>query len=188
LLPPRALFSDVARFLILHKFGGIYIDVDTLLLRDLQPLFAHEFAYRWSILDAFNTGILRLFAQSNVSSIIINRARQSKSPYEFFPSSIHKYSLPGSFYRLPSALFDPIWLAVDDGDKSTKEKWKLSSGFLQGFKDPSRQKSEISRRGRTVFDGAFTFHWHSSSTPKMYEHGSYLHQWSEFLNTQIYET
>ncbi|CAF4957224.1 unnamed protein product [Rotaria sp. Silwood1] len=187
-IPYRALFSDVLRFIILHEFGGIYIDVDALLLRDLQPFFSYEFGYRWSFLNGFNTGVLRLFAKSNVSSIIINRARQTKSPYEFFPSSLEKrHSLPANFYRLPSAFFDPIWLAVDEVDQSSRQEWKLSSGFLVAFKDPLRQQSEISRRGRSVFDGAFIFHWHASSTPKIFEPGSYLHQWSEFLNSEFFD-
>ena len=79
-------------------------------------------------------------------------------------------------------MFDPIWLTVDEADRATQEEWKLSSGFLEGFKDPFQRKSEISRRGRLVFDGAFIFHWHSSSTPRTFEPGSYVHQWHELLN------
>jgi hypothetical protein len=149
----------------------------------LQPFFAHEFAYRWSILDGFNTAVFRIFPQSNVSSIVINRARQTQSSYTFLPSQIHTFTLPASFHRLPCAFFDPIWLTVDEADRTTQNEWKLSSGFLQGFKDPFIRQSEISRRGRTVFDGAFTFHWHSSSTPQIVERGSYVHQWHAFLST-----
>ncbi|CAF1191126.1 unnamed protein product, partial [Rotaria sordida] len=185
-IPNRALFSDVMRFIVLYELGGIYIDVDTLLLRDLQPFFPYECAYRWSILEAFNTAVLRLFPKSHISSTIINRARQTKSSYEFFPSSLHqKHSLPVNFYRLPSAFFDPIWFAVDGGDQSSRQEWKLSSGSVIAFKDPLQQRSEISRRGRTVLDGAFTYHWHASSTSNIFEPGSYLHQWGEFLNNQI---
>jgi hypothetical protein len=165
----------------------MYVDVDTLFLRDLQPLFALEFAYRWSILDGFNTAVLRLFPQSNISSIIINHAHQTRSPYAFFPSSIHTYLLPANFYRLPCAFFDPIWLTVDQGDPRTQQEWKLNEGYLQGFKDPFLKQNELSRRGRTVFDGAFTFHWHSSGTIAMFELGSYVHQWSQFLDTEIHD-
>jgi len=165
----------------------MYVDVDTLFLRDLQPFFAHEFAYRWSILNGFNTAVLRLFPQSNITSIIINHAHQARSPYAFFPSSIHTYLLPANFYRLPCTFFDPIWLAVDGGDPKTSQEWKLNAGTLEGFKDPFLNRSEISRRGRTVFDGAFTFHWHSSSTIPIFELGSYVHQWSQFLDIELYD-
>ncbi len=38
---PRAMYellSEVVRLLVLRKHGGIYCDVDTVLLRDLSPL------------------------------------------------------------------------------------------------------------------------------------------------------
>jgi lipopolysaccharide biosynthesis glycosyltransferase len=40
----------MARFLLCHRFGGIYLDADTLLLRDFEELFnwPGAFAYRWS--------------------------------------------------------------------------------------------------------------------------------------------
>jgi hypothetical protein len=86
---------------------------------------------------------------------------------------------------LPCTLFDPIWLAVDGGDPIGAQEWKINGGTLEGFKDPFLKRSELARRGRTVFDGAFTFHWHSSSTIAMFEHGSYAHQWSQFLDTEV---
>lgn len=183
-----ALFSDVFRFIILHELGGIYIDVDALLLRDLQPFFIYEFAYRWSYLNAFNTAVLRLYAKSNVTAIIINRARQTKSAYEFFPQYLHKrHSLPENFYRLPSAFFDPMWLATDGVDQLTRREWILGGDSIAAFRDPLLKKSEISRRGRHIFDGTFVFHWHSSSTSRAFEPGSYLHQWSQLLNEQFFD-
>lgn len=161
--------------------------MDTLLLRDLQPFFLIEFAYRWSILDGFNTAVLRLFPGSNTTSIVINRGRQDKTPYAFYPTTIHTYSLPTNFYRFPSALFDPIWLPIDGGDPSTQKAWKFERGDLNGFKNPFLENSEISRRGRAVFTGAFAFHWHSSSATTTFERGSYMQQWDEFLNAQIFD-
>lgn len=169
----------------MHKYGGLYVDVDTLFLRDLQPFFLIEFAYRWSILDGFNTAVLRLFPHSNTSSIIMNHALRAKTPYAFFPSFIHTYSLPTNFYRFPSTVFDPIWLAIDGGDARTQEVWQFKKGSLDGFKDTFLSHSEISRRGRTLFNGAFTFHWHSSSTTATFERGSYIQQWDEFLNAHV---
>jgi WD repeat and SOF domain-containing protein 1 len=154
----------------------------------MQPFFAHEFAYRWSYLDAFNTAVLRLFSQSNTSSIIINHARRTQTPYAFFPTLLHTYLLPANFYRLPCAFFDPIWLAVDGGDPKAQQEWKIKKGTLEGFKDPSLKLSEISRRGLHVFDGAFTFHYHSSSTIPMPEVGSYLYQWNQFLASEVHDT
>jgi mannosyltransferase OCH1-like enzyme len=46
-----AIVSDAVRFVVLHKFGGMYIDADILLLHDLQPFYMYEFAYLWSTLN-----------------------------------------------------------------------------------------------------------------------------------------
>ena len=183
----RAQIGDAARFIVLHKFGGVYVDVDTLFLRDLQPLFAHEFAYKWSYVDGFNTAVLRLFPQSNVSALIIERGKQSQTADAFYPLVLHRYGLPTSFHRLPCAFFDSIWFPIDRQDPQTQREWKVEPNGSDGFKDPFRTTSEISRRGRHVFDGAFTFHWHSSSGLATFQPNSYFHQWRTFLDTQLYE-
>ena len=41
------LESDLFRLLVLHKYGGFYIDMDVLVLRDLSPLNSYEFLYQW---------------------------------------------------------------------------------------------------------------------------------------------
>ena len=39
--------SGVMRFLTLYKFGGIYYDMDMVLLRDFKPILGQDFAYQW---------------------------------------------------------------------------------------------------------------------------------------------
>jgi len=39
--------GDLMRLLVLHKFGGVYFDADTLLLRDFTPLLNQQFDYYW---------------------------------------------------------------------------------------------------------------------------------------------
>lgn len=41
-----ASYSDLVRVLLLHLYGGVWLDMDVLLLRDLAPLLKYEFAYR----------------------------------------------------------------------------------------------------------------------------------------------
>jgi len=41
------LESDLFRILVLHKYGGFYIDMDVLVLRDMMPLNHMEFVYQW---------------------------------------------------------------------------------------------------------------------------------------------
>lgn len=56
------VLSDMARFLLTHRFGGVYVDTDTLLLRDFEELFTWSgaFAYRWSRMREFNTAVMKL--------------------------------------------------------------------------------------------------------------------------------
>jgi WD repeat and SOF domain-containing protein 1 len=47
------ILSDMARFVLCHRFGGIYLDADTIFLRDWEELWGSKqaFAYRWSRLE-----------------------------------------------------------------------------------------------------------------------------------------
>ncbi|GJJ69158.1 hypothetical protein EMPS_01504 [Entomortierella parvispora] len=73
---PVAL-SDEARFLILNRNGGIYLDADVMLLRDMSPFYDSgvEFAYEWSNTRMYNTAILRLFPGSSVARRILDGAK-----------------------------------------------------------------------------------------------------------------
>ncbi|KAF9954006.1 hypothetical protein BGZ72_004981 [Mortierella alpina] len=73
---PVAL-SDEARFLILNRNGGIYLDADVLLLKDMSPFHDSgiEFAYEWSHTRMYNTAILRLYPESSVARRILDGAK-----------------------------------------------------------------------------------------------------------------
>ncbi|UJR22034.1 hypothetical protein I4U23_025102 [Adineta vaga] len=177
--------SDAVRFILLHKFGGMYIDADILLLRDLQPFYEHEFAYRWSTLNEYNTAILRLFPQSNISSILLHQAYEKQSPAVFFPWSIRSSLLPVSLVRLPSVFFDPLWLAADNADHKTANLWKFINNTRHTFESVFHKESYLSQQGRTVLNGAFTFHWHALHKVGQFEQGSYLFQWNEFFQEPL---
>ncbi|KAF9379486.1 hypothetical protein CPB97_008934 [Podila verticillata] len=74
--PPVAL-SDEARFLILYRYGGMYLDADVLLLKDISPFYDSglEFAYEWSNTEMYNTAVLRLNQNSSVARRILDGAR-----------------------------------------------------------------------------------------------------------------
>jgi len=44
--------GDLIRLLLLWNFGGVWIDMDSLLTRDLQPLLEHEFVTQWDCYGA----------------------------------------------------------------------------------------------------------------------------------------
>jgi len=70
------VLSDMARFVLGHRFGGIYLDADTLLLRDFEELWNYPgaFAYRWSRMPQFNTAISKMNRGSALGSFIIKTA------------------------------------------------------------------------------------------------------------------
>ncbi|KAG0321756.1 hypothetical protein BGZ99_003689 [Dissophora globulifera] len=75
-VPPVAL-SDEARFLILYRYGGMYLDADVLLLRDMSPLYdsGMEFAYEWSYTQQYNTAVLRLNRGGGVARRVLDGAK-----------------------------------------------------------------------------------------------------------------
>jgi hypothetical protein len=59
--------SDLVRFMVLDLYGGIYTDGDVVYLKDLQPLWSLNFAYRWSAVKEINTAILGINRSINPS-------------------------------------------------------------------------------------------------------------------------
>jgi hypothetical protein len=49
--PTYALFSDYFRYVMLHKRGGIWVDLDTVCLRPWFPLFEKEYIFAMEILE-----------------------------------------------------------------------------------------------------------------------------------------
>jgi hypothetical protein len=39
--------GDLIRLLVLWTYGGVWVDMDSLLTRDLHPLLEHEFVTQW---------------------------------------------------------------------------------------------------------------------------------------------
>lgn len=108
------VLSDMARFVLTHRFGGVYLDADTLLLRDWQELFGWHgaFAYRWSRLEKYNTAVLKMQRGSALGNFIFRTA--VANGLDFHPMTVSRYTkdagLEGLLLRLPDALFDPAWL------------------------------------------------------------------------------
>ncbi|CCL98214.1 uncharacterized protein FIBRA_00208 [Fibroporia radiculosa] len=55
--------GDLVRLLVLWAFGGVWVDMDSLLTRDLSPLLDHEFVTQWDCYDKmyspFNGALMR---------------------------------------------------------------------------------------------------------------------------------
>ena len=140
------LEGDLFRLLVLHKYGGIYIDMDVLVLRDMSPLHNLEFIYQWgtSIVvnnnTAMNGAIMKLNKGSAVSSEfleLIMKIQPSKDT-PCWGSYLYSKLEKNNILVLPCIWFDSEW------------------GFPDTINEPFKKIDTIN-----MFDGAFTWHWHN---------------------------
>ena len=61
--------GDLVRLLVLWAYGGVWVDMDSLLTRDLAPLLEHEFVTQW---DCYGESIL-----ARTTIIVLRRSRQA---------------------------------------------------------------------------------------------------------------
>jgi len=111
------ILSDMARFVLLHRYGGIYLDADTIFLRDWEELWGWKgaFAYRWSRLPTYNTAVLKMNKNSALGKFLFRTAL--KNGLDFHPMEVGRYTkhafLEPLLLRLPDALFDSAWLNTE---------------------------------------------------------------------------
>ena len=65
--------SDIARLMILFNYGGIYFDLDIILLKDINCILDFEFCYQWGGKTGGNNAFLRLKKGSTNCNDIMNR-------------------------------------------------------------------------------------------------------------------
>ena len=151
--------SDIARIIFLYKYGGLYYDLDMILLKDLKPLLNKEFCYTWSYIKRGNNGILRLKKQSELCYQLMNKYKNTISPFnlhneKFFLGYNHKYIFTEEIKIMcfPCVMFDPVWILMDTKSKSKYSKLSHLDDF---FKSTDEDINKF-------FDNQiFTYHWHS---------------------------
>jgi CRISPR/Cas system-associated endonuclease/helicase Cas3 len=140
------LESDFFRILMLHKYGGVYIDFDVLLLRDFSPLLNYEFVYQFGSDDfRANGAVMRIKKNSDISNIAINLMKIS------YPTVI------GKAWQL-------VW-AADLYNKIREINTDLIV-FPCAFFNTEWQLAISSRKffiesDYNLYDGAFAWHWHN---------------------------
>jgi hypothetical protein len=159
-----AAASDAMRLLVLYRYGGLYIDADTMALRDFTPLLLSEygrgaFCYRWSARrDYGNNAIARGEKGSALGLFLLERARRIGSCHPRLLLA-HDGDVPDTMLELPCALFDPLWPHFDGDDRFAERPFG-------DFRDFSRPFGLLHRRRKAIagmadfFPGAFAYHWH----------------------------
>ncbi|KAH7910865.1 hypothetical protein BJ138DRAFT_51056 [Hygrophoropsis aurantiaca] len=160
------ILSDMARFVLCHRFGGIYLDADTIFLRDWEELWGWNgaFAYRWSYHDDYNTAVLHMNKNSALGSFLFKTAL--KNGLDFHPVTVTRYlkeaHLENLLSRIPDALFDPAWLNTEglQLDRPTQPNFL---DFGEFFQTPALSSASPQASGfEGFFRGAFSYHFHNS--------------------------
>ncbi|KAJ3746607.1 glycosyltransferase family 32 protein [Lentinula detonsa] len=159
------ILSDMARFVLCHRFGGIYLDADTILLRDWEELWGWKgaFAYRWSRLEKYNTAVLRMNKGSALGSFLFRTAL--KNGLDFHPMTVSRYTadahLEGLLLRLPDALFDSAWLNTEyyQRDRPPQPYFVEFADFFDTPQQSSAAPQSLGFNG--FFKGAYSYHFHN---------------------------
>lgn len=111
--------SDTARFVILHLYGGLWVDIDVILLRDMRPLMlpdpktrSHAFAEQWverSHVSDYNSAVVGMGANSSLSTFILHGG--VRMGMNFCPKTLGqmtwKENRTQDWWMLDTAAFDP---------------------------------------------------------------------------------
>ncbi|KAI0080292.1 hypothetical protein K474DRAFT_1704843 [Panus rudis PR-1116 ss-1] len=159
------ILSDMARFVLCHRFGGIYLDADTIFLRDWEELWGWRgaFAYRWSRLEKYNTAVLRLNKGSALGTFLFRTALKNR--LDFHPMTISRYTkdayLEPLLLRLPDALFDSAWLNTEQFQRDRPPQ-PFFTEFADFFDTPQVNSAAPQVLGFDgFFKGAYSYHFHN---------------------------
>ncbi|KAG6907530.1 hypothetical protein DXG01_008566 [Tephrocybe rancida] len=159
------ILSDMARFILCHRFGGIYLDADTIFLRDWEELWGWKgaFAYRWSRLEKYNTAVLRMHKGSALGTFLFRTAL--KNGLDFHPMSVSMYTadafIEPLLLRLPDALFDSAWLNTENFQRDRPPQPYFTE-FADFFDTPAQNSAAPQALGFDgFFKGAYSYHFHN---------------------------
>jgi hypothetical protein len=160
--------SGVMRFLVLYKFGGIYYDMDTVLIRDFKPLLGRNFAVQWGgstdfgKVDPFcgdSHGPCAALLGANKGGQYIEDCMEAvlTTPIRHYTTCFDEDMMarvyrknPNSFTIFPSPFFDTEW-QVSKTDRDLAEELDKSL-----FDAPLQSEEHL-------FLDSFAWHWHNSS-------------------------
>jgi hypothetical protein len=153
------LKSDLLRILAGYKYGGVWVDMDIVFLRDFKPILDQEYMYQWGgETDFANQGacasVLSLFKGSEFATellreLLIMPVIQNSTIWgkDMFAQLWRRYP---KFTVFPSTFFNTEWLISKISKEDSVEADQ--SMFTKPVKDDD-----------FLFLDAFAWHWHNSS-------------------------
>lgn len=144
-----SFFSDVIRYILLYKYGGCWFDLDVLVLRCFDPLFANfeneVVVYEWDNQNYPNGAIfISLLPRSEKLAKNIDFIGKRSMGWGFQEANL-TFDLPLDYLVLPCGWFDPFW--------------REDNPYKLGFKDFMKSSDQVFTID--TFNGAFAFHWHN---------------------------
>ena len=153
------LKSDFLRILAGYKYGGVWVDMDIVFLRDFKPILDQEYMYQWGGDTDFATQgacatVLSLFKESEFATELLSElVRMPVIPdstiwgKDMFAQLWRRYP---KFTIFPSTFFNTEWL-ISKVSPEERDSAKL------GWFDNKVQNQDH------LFLDAFAWHWHNSS-------------------------
>ena len=133
--------GDLFRILVLHNYGGVYADMDTVLLRSLGVLLDQEFVYQWDRFDdMYAPALMRLRKGGDfVRELVQGIVEIPPGKYNWGRENVKRAILRGRPITVfPSPFFNTEWQA-----------------------DPGFKPFERTPESANLYDGAFAWHWHN---------------------------
>ena len=152
------LQSDLLRLLALYKYGGVWIDMDVILLRDFRPILDQEYMYMW--------GSETNFASQGACASVLSLKKESEFSLKLLEEAKKMSIVPNStcwgkdmfaqLYRhykfdiMPTSFFNIEWCI-------NKHTPGLGDYIEQGWFKNRQDNKDF------MFFESFAWHWHNSS-------------------------
>jgi Glycosyltransferase sugar-binding region containing DXD motif len=133
--------GDLFRALVLHNYGGVYVDMDMVLLRSIGALLNQEFVYQWQDFDGVYNGALMHLRKASGFARELLVGMTEIPPGE---SNWGRLNFRRAFDRgfaitvFPAPFFNT--------------EWQADLHFEPFKKTPNSS---------ALYDGAFAWHWHN---------------------------
>ena len=147
--PTLVFASEIIRFIVLEKYGGIWFDLDILFLRNFDSIKLNRYVSQWGTNLAGNTAIMRLEKNHNLT-----RHFFLKNNHPFDYQKVYDISNGIDLTIIPSTFFDIHWQTSID-----LISFKTWDEFFQ--QEELNLPSEI-----------YAYHWHNrweKSPPPFYQ-------------------
>ena len=147
--------GDLFRILVLHNYGGVYVDMDMVLLRSLGALLSQEFIYQWDVFDGeYNGALMHLWQGSEFArELIAGVLAIPPGEFNWGKENLKRAIRCGRAITVfPCPFFDTEWQA-----------------------DPRFQPFRNTPNSARLYEGAFAWHWHNRWDDRIQE-GSKFHR------------